>query len=45
MEQGLTFGGGLWVPVGRLAIHVDYAYLPDPLNLGADQRLGVRLDF
>jgi hypothetical protein len=45
MSQGLTFGAGLKVQVSKLSLHVDYAYLPDALDLGADQRVGVRIDF
>lgn len=45
MSEGLTLGGGLHVKVSGFALKVDYAYLPDPLNLGADQRVGVKIYF
>lgn len=43
--HGWTFGGGLRLPVGNFQISADYAYLPDPLQQGPDQRFGVLINF
>jgi len=44
-SQGITFGGGVKVNVGQTMMRLDYAYLPDPLSQGPDQRLEVNVSF
>jgi hypothetical protein len=44
-SQGITFGGGVKVKVGQTIMRLDYAYLPDPLEQGPDQRLEVNVSF
>jgi hypothetical protein len=44
-SQGITFGGGVKVNVSNTMMRLDYAYLPDPLAQGPDQRLEVNVSF
>jgi hypothetical protein len=44
-QNGITFGGGTSLPLGSLVCSLDYAWMPDPLELGEEQRISLDLRF
>lgn len=44
-QYGATFGGGVLVPVGKTTCAMDYAFMPDPLDQGSEQRISLQLAF
>jgi hypothetical protein len=44
-QYGFTFGGGASVPVAKMDCSLDYAYMPDPLDQGSQQRFSLDLSF
>jgi hypothetical protein len=44
-QYGFTFGGGATVPVAKMLCSLDYAFMPDPLEQGSEQRFSLDLSF
>ena len=44
-QNGATFGAGFLVPVSKMECALDYAFLPDPLEQGNEQRFSLELNF